>query len=331
MKTGHYYYPFVLLLTAVALISSCTDATPYLEDEAENSYIYTDQSSISIKNGESKEVYVNSNGYWHVTDSPYWLNISSGSQYWSGYFSFTADNYGGSSSRYGTITVSNIFGKQDHVYVTQEPSYLSVSPERISVSGSETSGSFDVYSSDAWYISNKSYWINVSSSYSSGNGDDWVYFTVDRNTTSSSRTGYITLKSRSNDNLTAEVTVTQARLTSTTENISSWTSTNHRDSSSDYARKYLYNIKAGDELSFFYDISSESGCDKFYAYIENSSGTRIATLVSGDSGEKSWQFASYTFSGSGTYRLYLSYEKDYSISIGSDKVYVYNITLTHYN
>ena len=104
---------------------------------------------------------------------------------------------------------------------------------------------------------------------------------------------------------------------------SSWTSTNHSNSSTSY-QTWSISVKAGDVLSFTYSVSSESGCDKFNARL---SGASNVTLVDGASGTISNRTHSYTFTTSGTYTLRMEYVKDGSLSSGSDQVSVSDIKI----
>ncbi len=108
---------------------------------------------------------------------------------------------------------------------------------------------------------------------------------------------------------------------------SSWTSTNHANSSTSY-KTWSITVKAGDVLSFTYSVSSESGYDKFNARL---SGTKDVTLVDGASGSISNRSFSYTFETSGTYTLRMEYVKDASdyFSTGSDQAWASNIKVRH--
>ncbi|MHC4679936.1 MAG: hypothetical protein ACYTEK_14695 [Planctomycetota bacterium] len=70
-------------------------------------------------------------------------------------------------------------------------------------------------------------------------------------------------------------------------------------------------VNDGDEMSFYWKVSSESMGDWLEFYIDAVRQDRI-------SGNKEWQKKSYTFSGSGTKTLKWVYDKDSSATEGDD-------------
>ena len=70
--------------------------------------------------------------------------------------------------------------------------WIEVYPSYISLDEDEFSGEFTVSSSESWYVYDSPSWINLSNSY--GYGYDNVSFTVDENDGSSSRYGYIKIR-----------------------------------------------------------------------------------------------------------------------------------------
>lgn len=80
-----------------------------------------------------------------------------------------------------------------------------------------------------------------------------------------------------------------------------------------------WNSTIDDSISFYYNVSSESGYDKFIFYIDG----RSTLEASGQDNE--WTRVSY-FIPAGTHTFKFSYEKDYSMSRGSDCAWVDNIT-----
>ena len=95
----------------------------------------------------------------------------------------------------------------------------------------------------------------------------------------------------------------------------SWTSTNHAPDSTSSTG---FIIPESGYLSFLYDISSESGCDKFVVTVN---GNEYVTFSGEQSGE---YYYLYVYSGD---RVVLSYTKDSSVDSGNDTVYVYDLTL----
>ena len=80
-------------------------------------------------------------------------------------------------------------------------------------------------------------------------------------------------------------------------------------------------IDHADSISFYYKVSSEANYDKFHFYIDGND-------MFNASGEVEWTRAAYPVSaGSHTFRF--TYEKDYSVSNGSDRAWIDNVTLPH--
>ncbi len=73
----------------------------------------------------------------------------------------------------------------------------------------------------------------------------------------------------------------------------------------------LNGVPAGQTMSFYYKVSSESGYDFLKFYVN---GTEIASW----SDEVPWTEYTYTFTDAGNYTIKFAYEKDYSDSAGSD-------------
>ena len=110
-----------------------------------------------------------------------------------------------------------------------------------------------------------------------------------------------------------------------------WIATNAQYHSASYSMKsannlgnnktsemsYTYSANQNDSIRFYYKVSSESGYDIFYFYID---GTE-QTLPGGNSGTVDWTYAAYAVSsGSHTYKF--AYTKDRSQSSGSDCAWV---------
>ncbi|MCR5013799.1 MAG: T9SS type A sorting domain-containing protein [Bacteroidales bacterium] len=77
------------------------------------------------------------------------------------------------------------------------------------------------------------------------------------------------------------------------------------------------NVSQEGEASFYYKVSSESGWDKLYFYIDDNEQNNW-------SGEVSWTQATYTLPV-GTHTLKWEYRKDYSVSSGDDCAWIDNV------
>jgi hypothetical protein len=73
----------------------------------------------------------------------------------------------------------------------------------------------------------------------------------------------------------------------------------------------LNNVPAGQSISFYYKVSSESTYDFLKFYVN---GTEVQTW----SGEIPWTQYTYNFSSAGNYTIKFAFEKDGSVSSGSD-------------
>jgi hypothetical protein len=77
----------------------------------------------------------------------------------------------------------------------------------------------------------------------------------------------------------------------------------------------LNNVPAGQSISFYYKVSSESTYDFLKFYVN---GTEVQTW----SGEIPWTQYTYNFSSAGNYTIKFAYEKDGSVSNGLDSVWI---------
>lgn len=103
----------------------------------------------------------------------------------------------------------------------------------------------------------------------------------------------------------------------------SWTSTNHEDNTESRI-DYNFIAEEGDELSFDYFVSSESGCDFLSVFLDCDSASSIMVLRT--SGIKSGS-CTFSLNNSGNYNLRAEYKKDYSLSRNSDEVRLTNICI----
>ena len=74
-------------------------------------------------------------------------------------------------------------------------------------------------------------------------------------------------------------------------------------------------MQAGETLSFDYKVSSEQGYDKFSF---NVNGSKLFEK----SGELDWESYTWTAASAGSYTFVWKYDKDYSVSSGSDCVWL---------
>ncbi|MBR4391891.1 MAG: T9SS type A sorting domain-containing protein [Bacteroidales bacterium] len=89
--------------------------------------------------------------------------------------------------------------------------------------------------------------------------------------------------------------------------------------SSSTTMKVTVNIPTDDEISFFRKVSSESNYDKLYFYID---GIEMGSW----SGSLDWSQVSFPIT-TGQHTLKWKYEKDYSVSSGSDCAWIDNIQM----
>ncbi len=158
--------------------------------------------------------------------------------------------------------------------------WIEVYPSYISLDEDEFSGEFTVNSSDSWYVYDSPSWVNISSSY--GYGYDNVSFTVDENDGSSTRYGYIKIRTDEGFTKEAEVEVAQpptvqfeASMSTTNYSASgdwwyltvkaassrSWT-ISKSDSwvhlGSSYSSSYSYNGKGNEDVAIYVDSNPYS-------------------------------------------------------------------------
>lgn len=77
----------------------------------------------------------------------------------------------------------------------------------------------------------------------------------------------------------------------------------------------LDNVPAGQNMSFYYKVSTEDGYDYFNVFVDGSSVLEI-------SGEEDWTLFEYTFTSAGDYAISFDYTRDCCVSGGSDNVWL---------
>ncbi len=90
------------------------------------------------------------------------------------------------------------------------------------------------------------------------------------------------------------------------------------DSQSSELSIQLNGVPAGQTMSFYYKVSSEQNYDFLKFYVN---GTEVQSW----SGNIAWTQYTYTFPSAGDYTIKFAYEKDYSVSEGSDCGWIDNI------
>ena len=105
------------------------------------------------------------------------------------------------------------------------------------------------------------------------------------------------------------------------EGYSDWTSSYKYDDCYE-SKTYSFYAEKGDEITFDWVTSSESGCDFLRVNLDGKS-------ILSESGENSGNYSN-TIESDGTHTLVVSWSKDYFESIGNDEVSVKNIFVNHY-
>ena len=145
-------------------------------------------SKTSLSAGESYDITVTSNTDWTVAESLDWASVSPASGSGDSTVTVTVDANTTTSPRSGTITI----GEQAHS-LSQDgaAAFVAIDPiSKTAVSGGE-SYDITVTSNTDWTVVESLDWASVSPA--SGSGDSTVTVTVDANTTTSPRSGTITI------------------------------------------------------------------------------------------------------------------------------------------
>ncbi len=155
-----------------------------------------DPASKSVGSGaSSNNISVISNTAWSVSTKASWLTLGKKSGEGDGSVTFTAVANTSASSRTGkiTFTATTVTGLSKECTVTQSgaaPS-LSVSSKTMSVAAAASAGnSIAVTSNTSWSVTTDAPWLTLGKK--SGEGDGSVTFSIEANTSTSSRTGNIT-------------------------------------------------------------------------------------------------------------------------------------------
>lgn len=195
-------------------------ARPYVITLSTNGSTPTSSLSISPSSysfdsySSSGNISVTCNSSWSVSKSGSWitLNTLSGSNNGIVYYSISENT--SSSSRSGTITVTA--GSISRTCtITQSgktvQTSLSISPSSDSFDSYSGSGSISVTCNSSWSVIKSGSWITLNTQSGSNNGT--VYYSVSANTSSSSRSGSITITSGS---ISRTCTITQSGITAPT-------------------------------------------------------------------------------------------------------------------
>ena len=136
---------------------------------------------------------VTSNTFWTVSTSEAWIHLSTTSGYNNGGIGYYTDKNTSSSSRTGTITFSALECEDKTFRITQsggKTSVFAISPVSKCFTFEAASGSIYITADGAWSVSKVVSWITLDTTSGMGNGN--VYYTVDTNNSSSSRSEMIT-------------------------------------------------------------------------------------------------------------------------------------------
>jgi hypothetical protein len=187
-------YKIRITSTSNSSYTDTSDGNFTISGDCKYSIFPTSQSFDADGGSGSVSVTASSTCSWTATSNASWVTIISGSNgSGDGTVIYNVDDNTSTSQRTGTMTIANnIFT------VTQkgtDPCTYSLVPEsRSHGSGAET-GSFDVKTNSSicsWLAYSDVSWITITSG-SSGMGDGTVYYSVAANTSSSLRTGTITV------------------------------------------------------------------------------------------------------------------------------------------
>ena len=179
--------------------------------------------------------------------------------------------------------------------------WIDVYPSYISLDEDEFSGEFYVSSTDSWYIYDCPSWINISNSY--GYGYDDVNFTVDENNGSSTRYGYVKIRTDEGFTKEAEVEIAQpptvqfeASMSTTNYSASgdwwyltvkaassrSWT-ISKSDSwvhlGNSYSSSYSYSGKGNEDVKIYVDANSSSYSRSSKLTVKCGSKTKSITIT----------------------------------------------------
>lgn len=202
-------YKFVAVVLSAIIYASCGD-DKYPADVIADTFPIV-SIKVSAQNGSFQ--YGNLTLNVPSSASTQSINVRSLGDWWSDYgyssswFRLSPD-YGSNNStitltidentlpqkRSGNITIYNIeHGNRVTIVVDQEakPYSLTLSKSNISFDSDAGSSNFFVNSNDSWTVQKDAYWITLSET--SGNSNGYIEVNVARNTSSSSRTGTITV------------------------------------------------------------------------------------------------------------------------------------------
>jgi hypothetical protein len=136
-------------------------------------------------------INVTSNLAWTATESSPWFSISPTSGTNNGTITVTYDKNSSASGRSGTITISAPSVSDVVVTVNQAGATLAVTPASQSVTAPAGTTTFSVASNTTWTVTESVSWLSVSPMSGTANGTLTV--TYDQNTSTTPRTGQITV------------------------------------------------------------------------------------------------------------------------------------------
>ncbi|UII21517.1 cellulase family glycosylhydrolase [Fulvivirga ligni] len=175
---------------------------PYLAPEIPNGTVSPPQDQLVVSTSNltfsatagTQNVDVSANISWSATSSATWLSVSPANGSNNGTLTISTTANSGSTARTGTITVSGS-GITRTINVSQSGAnsnlYLTVSTNELNFNSSSETETVNISANVSWSASISASWIDVAPASGTNNGS--VDISVSANTTSSARTGSVTI------------------------------------------------------------------------------------------------------------------------------------------
>lgn len=160
--------------------------------------------------GKTQSVNVTSTDSWTVTASDSWITLSATSGSKNGSFTVTVEPNASTSARSGSVTVKGTASGITRTITVSQNAFvhtLTVNPTSISANNDGKTQSVSVSSTDSWTVSTADSWISLSAT--SGSKDGSFTVTVAPNTSTSARSGNVTVKGTASG-ITRTITVSQS-------------------------------------------------------------------------------------------------------------------------
>lgn len=210
----HYFY--LLILTLLSFISCETELPEgtWSKEPPTPSVTYQlsiDKTTIVAKTEGSSEAFnITSDDSWTISTSETWIKVSDTTGAGDKTITVTVEANTGKDARSGTITVKGKSSGSKSISVSQSGKEysLSVDKTKITVSGSSgSSETFTITSDDSWTATSDVSWATLSAT--SGSGDKTITVSISLNSTTTARSGNITVKG-SNSGISKTISVTQS-------------------------------------------------------------------------------------------------------------------------